>query len=95
MPPKKLNRYDLLKLAEDGAEFFTAEQLCGVLGTNAHTLRLQAKQAPWFLPEPLRQPIIGTANPKSNYYARVRWPVMPVLKYLGLELKERHREDSA
>lgn len=88
MTPKKLTARDLLHLAQSGREYFTAEQLSGVLGMNAHTIRLQAKQAPQFLPEPLRNPIFGTSNTRDNYYARVRWPVRPVLLYLGFDARE-------
>lgn len=77
---------ELTEMAKAGKTTFTAEDVSGVLGINAHTLRLYAKQAPQFLPPPMREPIISSTKPGNLAYARVRFPALPLLRYLGANI---------
>lgn len=77
---------ELTAMARAGKATFTADDIAGVMGCNAHTIRLWAKQAPQFLPEPMRSPIITGQDPDNTNYARVRFPAIPVLRYFGVNI---------
>lgn len=77
---------ELTAMVKAGKTTFTAEDISGVMGTKAHTIRLWAKQAPQFLPGPLRDPIISGTDPTNINYARVRFPAIPVLRYFGVNI---------
>lgn len=55
-------------------EFFTADEICGVLGRNPQTLRDTARQRP----ELLGFPAIVTSK------HRVLFPRIPFLRYMGV-----------
>ena len=82
-PPKTLEQ--LVQEARNGKTTFTAEDIRGLMGCPAHTIRLWAKQAPQYLPGPLREPILS-GNPEDIYNARVRFPAIPVLRYFGADI---------
>jgi hypothetical protein len=71
MTPKKT----LQDLIESSKEFFVAEDVAGVLGCDAHTLRLTARQRP----ELLQFPCICMGN-------RVKIPRIPFLRTMGIEV---------
>lgn len=69
-----MKRYTLPELVnKTDREFFTAEEICGVLGINPNTLRLTARQRP----ELLSFPAIITGS-------RVRFPRIPFLRAMGV-----------
>ena len=56
-------------------EFFTADEICTVLGANPQTLRDTARQRP----ELLGFPVILTGS-------RVKFPRIPFLRYMGVNI---------
>lgn len=56
-------------------EYFTADEICGVLGADPHTIRLTAAQRP----ELLGFPVIRIGN-------RVKIPRIPFLRYMGVNI---------
>lgn len=84
MPKKTLD--ELVDMAKAGKATFSAGDLEGVMGCNAHTIRLMAKTAPQHLPPPMRDAIITGQDPADIYYSRVRFPAIPVLRYFGADI---------
>lgn len=76
---------DLVEEVRAGKTVLTAEDIHGVMGVSAHTIRLWAKQAPQFLPGPMREPILS-GNPADLYNARVKFPAIPTLRYFGADI---------
>ena len=69
-----MKTYTLPELAvKRDREWFTAEEVCGVLHADPQTLRLTARQRP----ELLGFPAIVMGN-------RVRFPRIPFLRYMGV-----------
>lgn len=56
-------------------EWFTVTEVCGVLNTNPHTIRITARQRP----ELLGFPVIVAGN-------RVKIPRIPFLRYMGVNV---------
>ena len=59
--------------------FLTADDVAGVLKADPHTIRLMAKQRP----EMLGFPVMLSGDPRNTYYARVKIPRIPFLRYMG------------
>lgn len=62
-------------VAKCDREFFTAAEICGVVGSDPQQLRLTAKQRP----ELLGFPAILVGN-------RVKFPRIPFLRYMGVNI---------
>ncbi len=71
---KQLSLSDLAAL---DCDFLTADQICGVLQCDPHTIRLTAKQRPELLGFPVI--VLGSSD-----YARVKIPRVPFLRFMGL-----------
>lgn len=68
--------YTLPELAQKAdREWFTADEICGVLNMDPQTLRLTARQRPELLNFPAT--ITGT---------RVRFPRIPFLRHMGVNI---------
>lgn len=68
--------YTLPELSQrSGRDWFTAEEICGVLNMNPQTLRDTARQRPELLGFP--SVITGT---------RVRFPRIPFLRHMGVNI---------
>lgn len=69
-----MKKYTLPELvAKKDREFYVADEICGVLDMNPHTLRLVAREHP----ETLGFPVIITGT-------RVRFPRIPFLRKMGV-----------
>lgn len=68
--------YTLSELtAKTDREWYTADEICSVLNMDPQTLRLTAKQRPYLLAFPVL--VTGT---------RVRFPRIPFLRYMGVDI---------
>lgn len=65
----------LTELADSTKEFFTADEIAGVLGSNPQTIRTAAKQKPELLGFP--SVVIGN---------RVKFPRIPFLRHMGINV---------
>lgn len=65
-------RKTMSDLKHSGAAFFTADDICGVLQADPHTIRLCAKQRPDLLGFPVI--VMGS---------RVKIPATPFLRFMG------------
>lgn len=71
-----MKNYTLPELvAKTDREWFSADEICGVLNTNPQTLRTTARQRP----ELLGFPSIVSGN-------RVRFPRIPFLRHMGVNI---------
>lgn len=71
-----MKNYTLPELAaKKDREWFSADEICGVLNTNPQTLRTTARQRP----ELLGFPAIVSGN-------RVRFPRIPFLRHMGVNI---------
>lgn len=71
-----MKNYTLPELAaKTDREWFSAGEICGVLGSDPQTLRLMARQRP----ELLGFPAIVTGN-------RVKFPRIPFLRHMGVDI---------
>lgn len=71
-----MKTYTLPELAQKAdREFFTADEVCNVLGTNPQTIRDTARQRP----ELLGFPVMITG-------CRVRIPRIPFLRFMGVNI---------
>lgn len=71
-----MKSYTLPELArKTDREYFTAEEICGVLGTHPQTIRDTARQRP----ELLGFPVVLSTH-------RVRIPRIPFLRFMGVNI---------
>lgn len=78
-----MQRKTLDDLITSNKPYFTADDVCGVLGSDAHTIRLMAKQRPDLLGFPVT--VIG--SPENDcHYARVKIPRLPFLRFMGVNV---------